>query len=99
MYYENEDDPILLYKEHDKNKRPSNKPKHDKGKRNKKKSRGGEKGDKNRRPNRKRPNKWTGPWPPKDERSEYFLGAKDFAKTAVTVICVIGLVVYSIVLN
>ena len=99
-YLDEEDDPAFLYKEHNKNKRPSNKPKHDKGKKRKKRDREGEKGDKSRRPNRKRPNKWTGPWPPKDDKkTEYLPGAKEFAKVAVTVICVIGWVVYSIVVG
>ena len=54
-YLEKEYDPAFLYKENDKNKQPSNKPKHEKGKKRKKKDRGGEKGDKKRRPNRKKP--------------------------------------------
>ena len=57
---------ILLSEEHTKNARPSTKGKHETGQAAKKKSRGGEKGDANRRPPRKRPdNKYKGPWPPR----------------------------------
>ncbi len=51
--------------EHTKNARPSTIEKHQKGKANKKKSRGWEKGDKKRRVPRKRPHKHKVPWPPK----------------------------------
>lgn len=53
---------------HRSNRRPSNKPKHQRGTRRKKGDKGGEKADprRERMPwHRKRPNKWKGPWPPK----------------------------------
>jgi RHS repeat-associated protein len=52
-------------KEHTKGQRPSTREKHEKGKSAKDKSRGGEKADEERRPNRKRPVDWKGPWPQK----------------------------------
>ncbi len=56
----------LAYKEHNSNTNPANVPKHEKGKANKKKSRGGEKADPGRRPNTIKPQNHKGPWPPKD---------------------------------
>ena len=50
--------------EHTSNARPSTQGQHEKGKARKQKDRGGEKGDKKRRPNNKRPKNWKGPWPP-----------------------------------
>ena len=51
--------------EHVNKKRPSTKKKHEDGIARKGKNRGGEKGDKNRRPPRRKPKGWKGPWPPK----------------------------------
>jgi RHS repeat-associated protein len=67
------DDPISwiepegLEEEHTSGARPSTEGQHQKGKRRKKMDRGGEKGDEARRPPRKRPDNWKGPWPPQDE--------------------------------
>ena len=52
--------------EHRKNKRKSNRPKHQKGTSRKSIDRGGERGDTFRWPPRKRPDKWKGPSPVKD---------------------------------
>ncbi len=52
--------------EHEKNKRPSTKGKHEKGQERKRRDRGGEKGDNKRRQPRKRPQGHKGPWPPKE---------------------------------
>jgi hypothetical protein len=53
------------YNEHTKNKRPSARPKHEEGQSRKKRDRGGEKGDKNRRWPRNPPPNWPGgPYPP-----------------------------------
>jgi len=50
---------------HENRKRGKKSPdRHDEGRRKKKMGRGGEKGDVARRPPRKPPDKWTGPWPP-----------------------------------
>ena len=57
-------DPEGLESEHTKGRRPSSRGKHQKGKRRKHIDRGGEKGDKVRRPPRKRPPDYKGPWPP-----------------------------------
>ena len=54
-------------KEHKKNARPSTQNKHEKGKATRQQNRGGEKADKNRRPNRKPPAGHKGPWPPKEK--------------------------------
>ncbi|MCW5832022.1 MAG: hypothetical protein KIS78_06165 [Labilithrix sp.] len=56
---------ILPATEHTKNKRPSTKGKHQKGKSRKQRDCGGESGDDGRRPNRRRPDGWKGPWPPR----------------------------------
>ncbi|MBK7575336.1 MAG: hypothetical protein IPP09_00355 [Elusimicrobia bacterium] len=57
---------VCNYKEHSKNQRPSNLPKHERGEARRKKDRpGGEKGDERRDPYGKRPPGWKGPWPPK----------------------------------
>jgi RHS repeat-associated protein len=45
--------------------RPSTEEKHQEGEARKSRDRGGEKGDARRRPPRKRPDDWKGPWPPK----------------------------------
>jgi RHS repeat-associated protein len=58
------DDVITMSAEHTKGARPSTKEKHQEGQRRKKMDRGGEKGDKKRRPPRKRPDGWKGKWPP-----------------------------------
>jgi RHS repeat-associated protein len=50
---------------HRKNRRPSTEQKHEEGTARKRIDRGREKGDKRRRPPRKRPPKWKGPWPPR----------------------------------
>ncbi len=50
--------------EHRENQRESNREKHEEGLARKQRDRGGEKGDENRRPPRKRPPEWKGPWPP-----------------------------------
>ncbi len=50
--------------EHTTNQRPSNVPKHESGESRRNRDRGNEKGDKNRRENRKRPKGFKGPWPP-----------------------------------
>jgi RHS repeat-associated protein len=55
--------------EHTKNARPSTKEKHEKGIARVNKDRGGEKGDVRRRPPRKRPKNWKGPWPPKKKEN------------------------------
>jgi RHS repeat-associated protein len=52
-------------KEHTKDARPSTEEKHEEGEARKTKDRGGEKGDKKRRPPRKRHDDHIGPWPPK----------------------------------
>jgi len=49
---------------HKKDARPSTEPKHQEGEARKARDRGGEKGDARRRPPRKPPDKWKGPWPP-----------------------------------
>ncbi len=56
---------IYFASEHTKNARPSTKTKHEEGQARKAIDRGGEDGDKNRRPPRKRPPNWKGTWPPK----------------------------------
>ncbi|MBI9074589.1 MAG: RHS domain-containing protein [Desulfatibacillum sp.] len=50
--------------EHTSNARPSTQQKHEDGQARKKKDKGGEKADKARRPNRKKPKGWKGKWPP-----------------------------------
>ena len=52
-------------KEHTKGARPSTTEKHQRGTARKSQDRGGEKGDARRRPPRKRPDGWKGPWPPR----------------------------------
>jgi hypothetical protein len=52
--------------EHNKGARPSTEEKHQEGQARRSRDRGGEKGDARRRPPRKPPNGWKGPWPPKD---------------------------------
>jgi RHS repeat-associated protein len=54
--------------EHKKNARPSTKNKHQEGRARVKKDHGGEKGDIRRRPPRKKPTNWKGPWPPKSQK-------------------------------
>ncbi len=54
--------------EHRKNKRPSNKPKHEEGETRRQRDAGGEKGDENRRVPRKKPPNHKGPWPPKKKQ-------------------------------
>ena len=51
--------------EHTKGARPSTKQDHQTGTARKRRDKGGEKGDERRRPPRKRPKGWKGPWPPK----------------------------------
>jgi len=59
-------DPTEDAKEHTKNPRPSNLPKHEKGQKRKQTDAGGEKGDCDRRDQRRRPDTHKkGPWPPK----------------------------------
>ena len=58
---------FIVLAEHTKNARPSTKGKHQKGTTRKDRDGGGEKGDKKRRTNRKRPKHWKGRWPPPDE--------------------------------
>ena len=50
---------------HTKNKRPSTEQKHQEGDSRRQRDKGGEKGDKYRRPPKQRPDKWKGPFPPK----------------------------------
>lgn len=50
---------------HRNNQNPANLPKHERGEANRKRSRGGEKGDSSRRPPRVPPAGHKGPWPPK----------------------------------
>lgn len=50
---------------HRNNARPSTGQQHQEGEARLDRDQGGEKGDNNRRPNRKKPDKWKGPWPPK----------------------------------
>lgn len=50
--------------EHETNKTPSNREKHENANARRKRDVGGEKGDKKRSPNRRRPKNWKGPWPP-----------------------------------
>jgi RHS repeat-associated protein len=52
--------------EHRKNPRESNREKHEDGQTRKKRDQGGEKGDTSRRPPRRRPDQWRGPWPPSE---------------------------------
>lgn len=54
---------IMLAKAHTKGARQSTKAKHEKGQARKGSDRGGEKADPVRRPPRKRPDNWKGPWP------------------------------------
>jgi hypothetical protein len=56
---------ILAAAEHTKGKRPSTLKKHQKGQARKVTDGGGEKADKKRRPQRKRPKGHSGPWPPR----------------------------------
>lgn len=56
---------VLAADEHTKNKRPSTKGKHERGDARRGRDAGGEKADKERRPPRKRPDGWRGPYPPK----------------------------------
>ena len=58
-------DPNILSAGHNTGIRPSTSDKHDKGDARRKRDKGGEKGDTRRRPNRKPPQNWKGPWPPK----------------------------------
>lgn len=58
------DVPTYCAAEHTKAARPSTKEDHEEGQARKKKDRGGERGDERRRPPRKRPPNWKGPWPP-----------------------------------
>lgn len=51
--------------EHKSGARESTREKHEEGQARKDRDRGGEKGDARRRPPRKPPNGWKGPWPPK----------------------------------
>jgi RHS repeat-associated protein len=56
---------------HRRNRTPSNKPKHQRGTRRKNVDKGGEKADPRREGmpfHRKRPRKWKGPWPPKEDQ-------------------------------
>jgi hypothetical protein len=53
--------------DHSKNARPSTGDKHQAGQRRAGMEGGGEKGDKNRKPPRKRPDGWKGPWPAKSD--------------------------------
>jgi RHS repeat-associated protein len=54
---------LSMAKEHTQ-ERPSTKDKHEEGQARRARDRGGEKGDARRRPPRKRPDNWKGPWPP-----------------------------------
>ena len=56
---------VYLYGEHTSGARPSTKGTHEKGQSRREKDRGGEKGDKGRRPPNKKPPGFKGPWPPK----------------------------------
>jgi len=51
---------------HKTGERESTREKHEAGEARKSRDRGGEKGDARRRPPRKPPNGWKGPWPPKE---------------------------------
>jgi hypothetical protein len=55
---------IIEYSEHKKGARGITKGKHQKAQARRGHDRGGEKGDERRRPPRKRPDGWKGPWPP-----------------------------------
>jgi len=57
--------PAPTMEDHTKGARPSTQEKHQAGQARRKKDRGGEKADEGRRPPRKRPPGWKGPWPPK----------------------------------
>ncbi len=57
---------VDFYEEHTSGARPSTKAKHEKGQSRRARDFGGEKGDKARRYPNKRPEKWRGPWPPKE---------------------------------
>lgn len=59
----------MAAKEHTKGARPSTQGKHEKGQARKNRDRGGEKGDANRNPPRKRPPDHKGPWPPPKQSS------------------------------
>jgi RHS repeat-associated protein len=61
----------MLMEPHTKGTRPSTKQRHEEGEARKRLDRGNEKGDLNRRPPRRRPDDWKGPWPPKSEGSEF----------------------------
>jgi len=51
---------------HKTGERESTREKHEEGQARRSRDRGGEKGDSRRRPPRKPPNGWKGPWPPKE---------------------------------
>ena len=62
-------DLITPMKPHTKGARPSTKNKHEDGDARRARDRSGEDGDISRRPPRRRPDQWKGPWPPKEWNS------------------------------
>src|SRR5436190_14819199 len=61
--------PKIRVAKHRKNRRKSTRGPHQAGRARLKSDKGGEKGDEERRPRRKRPSRWKGPWPPLDDTS------------------------------
>jgi RHS repeat-associated protein len=73
---------VSLAKGHTKGARQSTKAKHEKGNARRAMDRGGEKADPGRRPPRKRPNGWKGPWPPGVALAAWWLTDSDTAESS-----------------